>query len=56
MFGKLHLASAEGGRQLVKATLNPPGNKGVCNVNVVIKVQGLLNGSDVQFLLDSGAA
>ena len=53
---KLQPASAEGGRQLVETTLNPPGNKGVCNVNVVINVQGLLDGSHVQFLLDSGAA
>ena len=28
----------------------------MCDVNVVINVQGLLHGLDVQFLLDSGAA
>ena len=53
---KLQPASAEGGRQLVETTLNPPGNKSVCDVNVEINVQGLLNGSHVQLLLDSGAA
>ena len=53
---KLQPACAEGGKQLVETTLNPSGNKDVCEVNVVINVHGLLNGSNVQFLLDSGAA
>ena len=48
--------SAEGGRQLAGSTLNPPGNGRVCDVNVVINVHGLLSDSNVQFLLDSGAA
>ena len=48
--------SAEGGRQLAGSTLNPPGNGSVCDVNVVINVHGLLNDSNVQYLLDSGAA
>ena len=48
--------SAEGGRQLAGSTLNPPGNRSVCDVNVVINVHGLLSDSNVQFLLDSGAA
>lgn len=53
---KLQPASAEGGRQLVETTLNPTGNRSVCDVNVMINVQGLFKGSDVQFFLDSGAA
>lgn len=53
---KLQPASAEGGRQPVATTLNPPGNKSVCDVNVKINVQGLLDGSHVQFLLDSDYA
>ena len=55
---KLQLAScsAEGERQLAGSTLNLPGNESVRDVNVLINVHGLLNDSNVQFLLDSGVA